>query len=128
MSDEKQALTSSGVSVGVNTSEVIQRVLKKWDREIDERELARKKLAEQWQGEVKEKIYVMETRVDKDSDRWRLDSIEQVPQIGIVRAWGTRSGVRAEFRYQMALAWQKARIHKWDEARERAAKFDLVYA
>jgi hypothetical protein len=128
MSEQKQALSSKGVAVvGVDTSEVIKRVMKKMHDRLEAQELARKIEQDRWQGEVKETRYVIET--DLGDGRFRLESVEEVPQIGIVRAFGTRKGVRAEFRYEMAKAWQKARLVKsWDEARERAAKMQILYA
>lgn len=129
MSDER-ALSSSGVSVGVDTSEVIRRHA---TRMYERQQRAERELLEQesrWKYEERETIYCIARKTQEDPPLWVASTVAEVGKAGIV---STRPEQERFLESQMRLDLARAFAHhgmvrSWEDARSRAARATILFA
>lgn len=125
----KQALSSSGVSVGTNTSDVIKRVMRDMVKKQDALDEARRREAMKYAYDTKEELYVfVKSHPQPDGTLlWSAETVDQVPGVGAHARTDTYEATpkRAltELRLKLAKLWSAKKLCKdFDEARGRAAK------
>ena len=124
----KQALSSSGVSVGVNTSEVIQRVMRKMVADDDKRRLEERKAADSHEYDERPEIWcLVKTTPSANGTLWyTAETTGAVPGIGAhVKTDKYERSARlalAELRFKIAKLWAAKPLAVFEECRQRAAK------
>jgi hypothetical protein len=124
-----RALSSSGVSVGTDTSAVIKRVMRDMVKKQDERDHALRVEKEKWAYDVKETIYVfVKSHPQPDGSlMWSAETVDQVPGVGAHartdRYEATPKRALTELRLKLAKLWAGKKLcETYDVARDRAAK------
>ena len=133
MSDQR-ALSASGVSVGVDTSEVIRRHAK---RMYEHRERAEQELREQesrWKYEERESFVCVAKKVQgfKESELplYVASTVTEVGKAGIVSTRPEqRQFLEAQMRLDLARAFVRhGMVRNWDDARNRASRATILFA
>lgn len=123
----KQALSSRGVWVGVNTSEVIRRVATKM---VERQERAEQKLREErskWAYETRESVVALVKRVDNGKESslplYTATTVTEVGNQGQITTRPERlEFLESQLRLDLARAYQRAGlVASWDEARQRSS-------
>lgn len=130
----KQALSSSGVSVGVNTSEVIRRHAKRmWEhRERAEQQLRIEE--SKWKYDERESFVCIAKRVDDGKESslplWVASTVTEVGKAGIVHTRPEQEPfLESQMRLDLARAFVRAgMVRSWDDARGRAARATILFA
>jgi hypothetical protein len=125
----KRALSSSGVSVGTNTSDVIQRVMRNMVKKQDERDHLLRVEREKWAYDQREELWVFcKSHPQADGSLlWSAETVDQVPGVGAHartdRYEATPKRALTELRMKLAKLWAGKKLcATYDEARERAAR------
>lgn len=130
----KQAISSRGVSVGVNTSEVIKRIATKM---VERQERAELKLREEnakWKYETRESFVCVAKKVQgfKESELplYVASTVTEVGDAGIITTRPEQMQfLESQMRLDLARAFARhGMVKTWDEARERSAKATIIFA
>lgn len=130
----KRALTSSNVSVGVNTSDVIKRVIARNAERIEAQELELKKRESRHQYAEREEVWcLVKTTTSADGTTWySAESVGQVPDCGChVRTDRHERSAKlalTELRFKIAKIWSARKVETPESARERASKLEFRQA
>jgi hypothetical protein len=131
---DQRALSASGVSVGVDTSEVIRRHAK---RMHERQQRAEQELLEQesrWKYEERESFVCVAKKVQgfKESELplYVASTVTEVGKAGIVSTRPEqRQFLEAQMRLDLARAFVRhGMVRTWDDARARAAKATVLFA
>lgn len=129
-----KALSSSGVSVGVNTSEVIRRHARKM---YERQQRAEQELLEQeakWKYEERETFVCVAKKVqgfnESELPLWVASTVTEVGKAGIVHTRPEQEQfLESQMRLDLARAYVRAgMVRSWDDARARAAKATILFA
>ena len=127
----KRALTSSGVSVGICTKDVINRVMQRAHERIEESELRLRIERDKWKYDKREEIWVIVKQHPGlrigDPDRFSAETVGQVDGIGAHvqtdHPERTPKAALTELRFKLSKLWHAKKLCETaEEARERAAK------
>ena len=124
----KQALSSSGVVVGENVSERIQRVMKRMVAEDDKRQLEERKARDQHSYDQTNEVWIfVKYREAPNGTRWySAETTSPVPGIGAHvktdRLEKTARAAEVELRFKIARMWAAKPLAVFEECRQRAAK------
>jgi hypothetical protein len=128
VSEQKQALSSSGVVVGDNVSERIQRVMRKMVEQDDARLLEERKAAERADYDERPEVWCFVKTMTAPSGKlwYSAETTSPIPGIGAhVKTDRYESSARlalAELRFKIAKLWAKKPLAVFEECRQRAAK------
>lgn len=128
MSEQKQALSSSGVVVGENVSERIQKVMRKMVEQDDARLLEERKAAERADYDERPEVWCfVKTMTAPNGKIWySAETTSPIPGIGAhVKTDRYESSARlalAELRFKIAKLWAAKPLAVFEECRQRAAK------
>jgi hypothetical protein len=130
----KQALSSSGVSVGVDAHEIIKRhATRMWERQQRaEQELRIQE--QQWKYEERESFVCVARRVDDGKASslplWVASTVTEVGKAGVVHTRPEQECfLESQMRLDLARAFVRAgMVRSWDDARARAARATILFA
>lgn len=125
-----KALSSSGVSVGVDTSEVIRRHA---TRMHERQQRAERELLEQeqrWKYDVRETVYCIAKQTQTDPPLWVASTVAEVGKAGIVSTRPEHERfLESQMRLDLARAYVRAgMVRNWDDARARASRATILFA
>jgi hypothetical protein len=129
-----RALSSSGVYVGENVSERIQRAMRNMVAKQDAHDLEMRKQADQYKYTQHEEIWALvKTQTAPDGSTWYMaETVAKVPGVGAhVRTDRYERTARlalCELRFKIAKIWSAKRVDTPDGARARAAKIQFRQA
>lgn len=134
MTDSNRALSSSGVSVGIDTSEVIRRHATKMHERMLRQEQALREERDKWQYDTAESFVCVARKVQGDRESelplYVASTVTEVGKAGIVSTRPEQERfLESEMRMTLARAFRSAGlVASWDEAKSRASKATILFA